>query len=159
MGAIQQAFNQALGVAALATAPALADIKHKKQAVAQHEAQVAGAKEVLSQKQEAYQKVGTNISPQEKLAREEDLASAASRVYELEPTEANLRSKMAQEEKAFKQKTAISRHDKMMADAAKKSAERLATTRDQYKDQIAMLHSIAEGVRFGSTQKDKGGAK
>ena len=159
MGAIQQAFNQALAISALAFSPEVA----RRQKIRTTEKVAKQAHSIATEsKYKQYGKeeplVGTAIEalgdkellyPEEpaiNIRRQEETARAA---YEINPTKAN-RMRLAEAEEISK--IAKNLTAKSPEEGAKKAADKVAATRDQYKDQIAMLHSIAEGVRFGSTQ-------
>lgn len=168
MGAIQQAFNQGLAISALAFSPEVArrnTIRTAEKAAKQAEDQAMDTPYKRFRKEPIRSDALDALSDEDLLNPDEPqiildkYAETAKTAYETNPTAKNRdRYAVATEwMRAAKDVTA-----KSPEEGAKKAADSVAATRSQYDDQIAMLHSIAEGVRWGSTQPDKtnkGGAK
>jgi hypothetical protein len=171
MGKIQQAFNQALSIGAIAVGPMVAT---KKQTIAEREKlnkaqeklqkqidiEAAAADEALkdaSKKPKEDGKTTRGKSLETQLDARKSVANVAYKKFEQNPTKENYDSYLEHKKAANELEGKIA--DKKEK-SAKKAAESVSAERDQYRDQIAMLRSVAESVRWGSTQRtDKGGAK
>lgn len=149
MGAIQQAFNQALAIGAIAAAPMVKqnmDKRAEQRAIAKAETE---ANEAFKRMDEIFGAKDGTYSDQQKEDALYEAYETQEKSYQARPSlqKGALKAELYEDLKEWNE-------------PAEKAAKNVAATRDQYKDQIAMLHSIAEGVRFGSTQLDKkGGAK
>lgn len=149
MGAIQQAFNQALAIGAIATAPM---VKQNMKKQAEQEAITKAETEA----EQAYDRMEEVFGAKKGTYSEQQMKDVLNEVYEAQ--KASYKARPSLEKGALKAE--LYENLKEWNEPAEKAAKNVAATRDQYKDQIAMLHSIAEGVRFGSTQPNKkGGAK
>lgn len=170
MGAIQEAFNQGLAISALAFSPEVArrnNIRTTEKIAdqAEDQAKYTSYKRFLEKpiSGHALDVLGDEglLNPDEPLIVIDRYAETAKTAYETNPTAKN-RYRYAQSTEWQKIAKDITEESLRREEMANKAADKVAAAREQYKDQIEMLHSIAEGVRWGSTQpnkKDKGGAK
>ena len=170
MGAIQQAFNQGLAISALAFSPEVArrnNIRTTEKIAKQAEDQALDTsykrfyKEPFSGHALAMLVEDDLENPDEPQIVIDRYAETAKAAYEINPTAKN-RDRYAVATEWQRMAKDLTEGSPEEEEVAKKAFDKVAAAREQYKDQIEMLHSIAEGVRWGSTQpnkKDKGGAK
>ena len=168
MGKIQQAFNQALGIGAIALGPAISE---KTSAAKKAKAEIAETQRIESVAKEAeatvtessYKRFGKEdihggaiemigdkdlIEPELPMINIERYEETARAAFDRNPSEANRRKyAAAKEHAALARKITIE-------NAAKEAAESVAESREQYKDQTAekMINTL-KGIL------DKGGAK
>lgn len=151
MGAIQQAFNQGLAITALAASPIVrqkVEMRAEQKAITKAE---TGAEEALNRMEEVFGADNNKYSDQQMRDVLEEAYKAQETSYNKKPTleKGALRAELYENLKEWDAE-----------EPAKKAVNSVAATREQYKDQIAMLHSIAKDVtRWSNIQTKKGGAK
>lgn len=139
MGAIQQAFNQALGYAAIAAGPAVAKQKEISAAERQRQMAVTAKQGIYEKKKEAAEVVAKNVSSERKGQLSADLAAAATELYNINPTPEVLETKLKHEKLA-------SRYSKMAEAKTKEAAETTAARKQQIQEQKDIMKQFMSNI-------------
>lgn len=173
MGAIQQAFNQALGYAAIAAGPVVAKqkdiveegIRHQERLAAEenrqkkelaakekrhqeaieakerkHQEDISVAQEFYEKKKEASEAIPKNLALESKASITKDLAKAATKLYELNPTAETLAAKLEHE------KMAEFYSQKAEKKAAKKAADTMSDKKSQKQEQKDIIAQFMSNI-------------
>jgi hypothetical protein len=157
MGAIQQAFNQALNIGALAMSPAIANKKAEK---AKIKAETEKTEKAQAKSNEAFDVADKVFGEKGHTEAERELAvkdlyEAQEANYKQNPTKENfeLRAQTYEDYQEWVEDTAA---EKAAEHAAKKAAKTMALQQQQYKDQsIAALRetvSAAQSQHYGTRE-------